>query len=194
MLLLEHPVRPRRALDEVLESLEAAAWWAVSRGDVSLAGLAGAHQEVLDGLRVVAALVPGRRVVPVAELALERALVADPDLAAAAVDRWLGPIVTAPRGGAALLATLEASFAADGSVVGTARLLGVATRTVSYRLERIAQLLGVPELDAEVRARLVSALLIRRLMRAGDPPDGDDRTPATPAAPPARGRGRRRRC
>ena len=93
-------------------------------------------------------------------------MVADAGLAAAGVDGWLGPLERAGRGATGLLETAEAWLAADQSITGTARRLGVAPRTVTYRLERIAALLDRPALDAEVRERLSAALLTRRLLGA----------------------------
>ena len=124
--------------------------------------LAGGYADALDGLRVTATVAPPGRVTPVADLALERALVADPVLASAGVDRWLGPLEGAARGGPELVRTLEAWLEAGESVVASARILGVAPRTVSYRLERVASILGVPTLDADHRARLSAAILVRR--------------------------------
>jgi hypothetical protein len=127
----------------------------------------------VDALRVVPACGAPGSIVRVASLALERALVADPALAAAGIAAWLGPLERGGRGSEVLLPTLEAWFAESGSVTGTARRLGVAPRTVAYRLTRIARVLGLPALDLGARERLGTALLMRRLL-AG--------TPAGPAA------------
>jgi DNA-binding PucR family transcriptional regulator len=86
------------------------------------------------------------------------------------VARWLGPLDDAGRGSGALVPTLEAWLDAEHSVTGTARALGVAPRTVTYRLERIATLLGLPALDAPARERLAAALLARRLLGAWSDP------------------------
>jgi hypothetical protein len=139
-------------------------WWASISEPTGLADLAVAYGEALDGLRVARALRLARTLVPAARLALERALVADPVLARSGVDEWLGPLERAPRGGRHLIGTLEAFFDEGGSVTATARRLEVAPRTVSYRLARVARLLGVSSLDGEVRARLVTALLARQLL------------------------------
>ena len=98
-------------------------------------------------------------------------MVADPVLAAEGARRWLDPIETAGRGGPELIRTFEAWLETGGSVVATARSLGVAPRTVSYRLSRMASILGVRSLDHEVRSRLSTALLVRRLL-AGPPDSG----------------------
>lgn len=139
-------------------------WWAVTAGPMTLDALASAYSAAIDALRVVPFVASPRSVTPIAAVSLERALVADPVLAAAAVERWLSPIAGAPRGGAELLATVAAWLESSLSVVATARALGVAPRTVSYRLGRVARLLDVPELGPDVRARLSAALLVRRLL------------------------------
>ena len=104
-------------------------------------------------------------IVPASSLALERAMLAEPDLLRAAVERELGPLLSAPRG-AGLADTIEAYLAERENVRAAARRLGVAPRTVAYRLERIERLLG-GRLDASRRARLATALFARRLL--GDP-------------------------
>jgi hypothetical protein len=139
-------------------------WWATVAGPVPLDRLASAYADAVDALRIVPTLAEPGRVVPIGQIALERAMVADPALAATGALRWLGPLETAGRGGPELVRTLEAWLDTGGSVVASARSLGVAPRTVSYRLARMAGLLGVRELDAGVRARLSAALLVRRLL------------------------------
>lgn len=155
-------------------------WWAIVVGPVAIDGLAGAYADALDGLRVVPFVAPPARVVRVNDVALERALVADPGLAAAGAARWLGPLDTAGRGGPELVETLTAWLAAGESVVATARALHVAPRTVSYRLARVAAALGVRSLDPETRARLSAALLVRRLLTRL--PDSDDPRPGPVAS------------
>ena len=151
-----------RALDDLVPD----AWWAASAEPDALLALPRAYTAALDALRVLPACRAAATVTPAAEVALERALVADPALAAAAVRRWLEPLEDGGRGAAALVPTLEAWLAAEQSVTGTARLLGVAPRTVTYRLDRIASLLGLASLDGDARARLSAVLLVRRLLSA----------------------------
>ena len=120
-------------------------WWATVAGPVPLDRLPSAYADAVDGLRVVPGLAVPGQVVPMAHIALERAMVADPTLAAAGATRWLGPLETAGRGGPELVRTLEAWLDMGGAVVATARSLGVAPRTVSYRLARMADILGVDD-------------------------------------------------
>jgi hypothetical protein len=158
------PWRDGPAFADLTTELTDQPWWGVVAGPVALEALAQAYAESVEALRLAPGLLPAGSLVGVDALALERALVADPILAVAAVDRWLGPLVTAPRGGGALVRTLEAWLGAGQSVTATARALGVAPRTVSYRLDRIASLLGQRSLGPDVVARLSAALLMSTLV------------------------------
>jgi sugar diacid utilization regulator len=139
-------------------------WWAVSGGPASIETLAEAYATALDALRVVPIVAQPRSITTAHEVALERSLVADPVLAGQGARRWLDPLESAGRGAGRLVPTLEAWLASGQSVVATARVLGVAPRTVSYRLDRIARLFGERELGPRLRERLTVALLIRRLL------------------------------
>ncbi len=156
-------------------------WWAVTSAPVPIDGVAPAYLDAVDALRVVPIVASSGHIIPVADLALERALVADPGLATLGAARWLDPLEAAGRGASALVTTLETWLAAGESVVAAARILGVAPRTVSYRLARVAAALGVPALDPDIRARLSTALLVRRLL--GAPPDSTDRVGSLGSAP-----------
>ena len=163
------PWRTPRVLEQALDGLVPEAWWATSAPPDDIAQLPRAYAAALDALRVLPACRPARALHTAASVALERAMVADPGLAAAGVDVWLGPLLRAGRGAAGLLPTLEAWLEEEHSVTGTARRLGVAPRTVSYRLARVATLLERPSLDGPTRARLAAALLTRRLLAAWAP-------------------------
>lgn len=143
-------------------------WWAVSAAPGPLGALPTGFADLQDAMRVVAVCRPPGHVHPVAELALERALVADPALAAAGVAAVLGPLLAPGTRNAALLATLDAWLAGGCSVTAAARRLGIAPRTAAYRLERITALLAPDGLDAAARERLAAAFLVRRLL-AGAP-------------------------
>lgn len=165
LLVLAEPWRSPAILDEVRAGLDrAGAWWAVAMAGLESSALAGAVVEARTGLDVVRRLGREREFVPLAAIALDRALAADERLLRLGIAAWLGPLLEAPRGGEALVATLEAWLAAGQSVTATARTLGLGPRTISYRLARIAALLGRSELDAEARLHLATALLGRRLL------------------------------
>jgi len=166
VVLAAGPWRTPRVLEQALDGLVPEAWWAASAAPDDIALLPRAYAAALDALRVLPACRPARAIHAAASVALERAMVADPGLAAAGVDAWLGPLLGAGRGAAGLLPTLEAWLEEEHSITGTARRLGVAPRTVSYRLERVATLLERASLDGDTRARLAAALLTRRLLAA----------------------------
>ncbi len=78
----------------------------------------------------------------------------------------LGPVLADERFGAELIETLQAYFDTGENVTAAGRRLNLATRTVTYRIEKVESLLGHP-LDDEHRRRLSTALLVHRL-RSGD--------------------------
>jgi hypothetical protein len=170
VILVAGPWRTLAIVEGALEGVIAERWWATSVAPDSLPTVPRAHAAALDALRVLPACRPPRTVTPAGDLALERAVVADPALAAAGVARWLGPLDAAGRSAGALVPTLEAWLDAEQSVTATARALGVAPRTVTYRLERIATILGLAVLDASARERLATAILVRRLLGAWSDP------------------------
>lgn len=165
VLILADPWRSPGSLDETGAALrKVGAWWAVDAGPVRIGELGATLTAARSGIEVCQRLDREGRIVPLADLALERAMLVDPALLRGGVATWLGPILGAPRGGEALVATLEAWLAAGQSVTATARALGLGARTVSYRLERIAALLGRPSLDPQTRLRLATALVGQRLL------------------------------
>jgi hypothetical protein len=137
-------------------------WIGTSAVAPGLLGTAAALREATAALTVARRSGHAGAVVPAASLALERAMLAEPDLLRAAVERELGPLLSAPRG-AGLADTMEAYLGERENVRAAARRLGVAPRTVAYRLARIERLLG-GRLDASRRARLATALFARRLL------------------------------
>ena len=88
-----------------------------------------------------------------AEVAIERLLLSDRDLAATIVDHELGVLLADKRMGEELIETLQVYFDAGGNRRETARRLHLADRTVAYRLERAEELLG-HGLEGEAGRRL----------------------------------------
>ncbi|GAT70903.1 pucR family transcriptional regulator [Planomonospora sphaerica] len=88
----------------------------------------------------------------------------------------LSPLLEARGGPEPLLDTLEAVFAVQGNQAAAARRLGVSTRAVTYRLERIRRLTGFSPDDPTQRFTLETAVLGARLLD----------WPAQPLGPPAR--------
>ena len=141
------------------------AGWSATRSAASM-GLPAVRAAYLGAsAALVAALRSGSagRIVSSDSLLVERTLLADEALLRAMVDEVLGPIARAPRGGADLVATLDAWLDAGLNGQETARRLGVAPRTIAYRLARVERLTHRP-LDGREAARLSVALLGRRLL------------------------------
>ena len=169
------------ALDSVLGSLAAAArsrskvrkggppevgqaaWVAVGSRPIEGVGtLAGTYADLVDATRTAQRLGLRGWIPDPEQLALERLLLADPNLAEATVRRELGPLLADERFGGELIETLQAYFDASENVTAAARRLNLATRTVAYRLEKIESLLGHP-LDGDNGRRLSTALMVLRL-------------------------------
>ena len=150
---------PKGALAEASQ----AAWVAVGSRPIEGVGtLAGAYADLVDATRTAQRLGLRGWIPDPEQLALERLLLADPQLADATVRRELGPLLADERFGGELIETLQAYFDASENVTAAARRLNLATRTVAYRLEKIESLLGHP-LDGENGRRLSTALTVHRL-------------------------------
>jgi DNA-binding PucR family transcriptional regulator len=142
-----------------------AAWTAIAVTASGVAEVARSLAELQEGVRVATEI--GRRGVidDLSELAMERLLLSDPDLAAVIVRRELGPLLADKRMGDELIETLQTYFDCGFNRRETARRLHLADRTVAYRLERIEDLLG-HGLEDEAGRRLELALTLRRLERS----------------------------
>ncbi len=80
------------------------------------------------------------------------------------VSSELSPLREARGGPEPLLETLEAVFAAQGNQTAAARRLGISTRAVTYRLERIRRLTGFSPDEPTQRFTLETAVLGARLL------------------------------
>ncbi|WP_283137808.1 PucR family transcriptional regulator [Rhizohabitans arisaemae] len=87
----------------------------------------------------------------------------------------LAPLRQARGGPGPLLATLEAVFAAQGNQSAAARRLGISSRAVTYRLERIRRLTGFSPDDPTQRFTLEAAVLGARLLDWPEHPFPHDR-------------------
>ena len=155
-------------LQDGLADVAGDAWTAVVSPSVAgVQGLAPALARLLETLRTAGRLAHRGWIEHPDDLAVERLMLADDVLLATIVDRELGPLLEDPRMGDELVRTLRVYFDAGENMRETARRLHLANRTVAYRLERIAKLLGHP-LDGETRQRLVVALLARRILGGAD--------------------------
>jgi hypothetical protein len=142
------------------------AWVAVGSPAIDGVGsLAAIYADLIDATRTAQRLRLRGWISDPQELALERLLLVDRDLADATVQGELGPVLADERLGEELIETLQAYFDAGENVTAAARRLHLATRTVAYRLDRIESLLGHP-LDGESGRRLSIALTVHRLRSA----------------------------
>ena len=107
-----------------------------------MTALARSLAELQEGLRVADGIDRRGVIDDLSELGIERLLLSDPDLAAAIVERELGPLLADPRMGDELIETLQVFFDAGENGRETARRLHLADRTIAYRLERAEHLLG----------------------------------------------------
>jgi hypothetical protein len=143
-------------------------WIAIATKAVGVSGIAASLVELQEGIRVAARIDRRGFVDDVAELGIERLLLSDPGLAAVIVDRELGPLLADKRMGEELIETVQVFFDVGENRRETARRMHLADRTVAYRLERAATLLG-HGLDGDAGRRLNLALTLRRL-EASRPP------------------------
>jgi hypothetical protein len=134
-------------------------------GPVGVGGPA-AFRSAHEQARLAERIARGRRpaaVVDLRSVALEALALGDQRTAFAVARAELGPLAGAAGSrNAHLRDTLEAWFAAHESVPATATALGIAPRTVTYRLRRTEALLGHP--IAARRAELEAALRVDRLL------------------------------
>lgn len=172
----------RSALDGALGT---GRWSAVAvTADGGLPGIGQAVATAHAALAIAVRL--GRRgtIEPPETTLLEQALLADEEPLARAVEGVLAPLVTTPRTGAALVQTLRVYLETAGNRRETARRLGLAPRTVAYRLRRIEARLDM-RLAGPGLLRLAAALFVLDLLDS----DPDLPADARRAVTPRRGRG-----
>lgn len=152
-------------LVDALEGLAGTGQWVAvrARGAEGVVAVAGAAGAAVAALRVAVRLGLRGSVLDPADLALERLVLADEAIAREAVTAELGPLLADRRTGRALVETLAAYVASRGNARATARWLGVAPRTIAYRLERARRLLG-RSLAGEGLLRLAAALVVDRIL------------------------------
>ncbi len=99
-----------------------------------------------------------------ADLLVHRVLVRDEPAMRDLVEAVLEPLRRARGGPEPLLATLDAYFAEGGNAAAAARRLHLSVRALTYRLERIADLLGLDPVNPADRFTLQTAVLGARLL------------------------------
>ena len=132
-----------------------------------LEGIRRAYLEAREALEIGLALELPDEVFRFDELLLYHFLRSEPALIGRFVTRTLGPLLDYDeRRKGELVKTLEAYFAADGSVKLAGEALFAHPHTVSYRLKQIEKLTGWSLRDAEDKLRLQLALRAHRLAQA----------------------------
>ena len=154
-------LRLREAVVKVFGSA-APSWIMIATRVDGVTGLARSMADLQEGLRVADGIDRRGVIDDLSELAIERLLLSDPDLARVIVGRELGPLLADPRMGDELIETLQVFFDAGENRRETARRLHLADRTIAYRLERAEHLLG-HGFEGEAGRRLNVALTLRRL-------------------------------
>jgi len=135
----------------------------VSEPEVGPHGFAGAHRKAQIALRLGL-----MRDIPVSvyrDIALEALAFGGEDLATDFARAELGRLADGTRRVAMLRETVQEYFAQGSSTAATARALGIAERTVTYRLRRAEDLIGRPL--AERRADLETALRLYEVLDIG---------------------------
>ncbi len=130
---------------------------AVSRGP---AGMAVAHRQAALACRL--ATLRGTRVCVYNEVALEALAFGGQDAARDFARAELGLLADDGDRAETLRQTVQTYFANGSSAAATAGALGIAERTVTYRLRRAEELVGRPLLDR--RAEIEAALRLHRVL------------------------------
>ncbi len=104
-------------------------------------------------------------VVDASELVIYQVLLRDRAAVNELVTTVLGPLTTARGGAGPLLQTLDAYYATGGVSTAAAARLHLSVRAVTYRLQRVGELLGTNPTDPAHRFTLQAAVLAARLLR-----------------------------
>jgi sugar diacid utilization regulator len=164
-------------LDEYLPARdgEARGWRAaVSAARAGPESVRASYREALEALELSRRAGLSEPVVDARELALFRVLVRDRQAALDLVTSTLSPLVDA-RGAESLLATLRTYFLTGAVAPETAARLHLSVRAVTYRLSRIADLIGRDPTDPAQRLQLQAAVTAADLL--GWPGAGDASEP-----------------
>jgi sugar diacid utilization regulator len=127
-------------------------------------GVVTSFREAAGALDLAARLGLRHDVVKAADLLVFPVLLRDRGAMEDLVTSVLSPLLQARGGHEPLMETLEAVFAAQGNQAAAARRLGISTRAVTYRLERIRRLTGFSPDDPTQRFTLETAVLGARLL------------------------------
>lgn len=157
-----------RSIQEVLRGISKRLSVSIGIGNLanSTQELARAHEEARQALRLARRGGASERVTSYRSLGAMRLLleVRDPAALKRFVDETLGPVLDyGQHRRTPLLPTLEALAANGWNQRATAKALRIHINTLTYRVQRLETLLGVPLDDAELRVVLGIALQARNL-------------------------------
>ncbi|GII79064.1 hypothetical protein Sru01_40460 [Sphaerisporangium rufum] len=127
-------------------------------------GVVTSYREAADAIGLGDRLELRPQVLKAADLLVFPVLLRDRAAIEDLVATVLGPLRGARGGPEPLLDTLAAVFATQGNQTAAARRLGVSTRAVTYRLERVRRLTGFSPDDPTQRFTLETAVLGARLL------------------------------
>ncbi|WP_336210145.1 PucR family transcriptional regulator [Nonomuraea sp. LPB2021202275-12-8] len=127
-------------------------------------GVVASYREAAGALDLADRLGLRHDVVKAADLLVFPVLLRDRSAMEDLVASVLSPLLEARGGHEPLLETLEAVFAAQGNQTAAARALGISTRAVTYRLQRIRRLTGFSPDEPTQRFTLETAVLGARLL------------------------------
>jgi ActR/RegA family two-component response regulator len=157
LALVRSVVVGEAAIARILAATSGGRWVAASTtpDDIGTIGIAVAEAHA--AVDVAVRLGIDGRIVGPEDVLLERALLLDVRMLDAGARAALGPLLDAPRTGGHLVETLRVFLETGGNRRETARRLGLAPRTVAYRIVRAEQLLRGPVLGPGI-LRLATAI------------------------------------
>jgi hypothetical protein len=140
--------------------------WRVGLGRAypGAAGVLRSYEEARDALDLAVRLDLPEPLARAVDLLVYQVLLRDRAAIDDLIETVLGPLASARGGARPLLDTLWAYAAHGGNTAATARALGLAVRTVTYRLDRIAALTGHDPARPEDRYVLQTAVIGARLL------------------------------
>jgi sugar diacid utilization regulator len=142
----------------------------VGRAHHGPGGIVTSYREATNAIDLGERLGLRAQVLKAADLLVFPVLLRDRSAIVDLVGTVLGPLTEARGGPEPLLETLEAVFASQGNHTAAARRLGISTRAITYRLERVRRLTGFSPTDATQRFTLETAVLGARLLDWPDQP------------------------
>jgi sugar diacid utilization regulator len=136
----------------------------VGRAHPGPGGIRRSYREALEATELAHRLGLPQQIAYAGDLLVYRVLIRDEAAMADLVQATLGPLVTARGGPETLLSTLQAYFRSGCRTAETARRMHLSDRAVTYRLQRVQKLTGLPPGDPEHRLTLHVAVTGARLL------------------------------